>query len=291
MRDFDTIRHLIGADVQEEELTYVDCYVQPHFGVFIPFGNGCMYAKRPNHAHPSYMVIIYFSDEAGQQCTAVKVREKEYLATITSPGVIHTDVSSEQQYYCILIDKEFFEDTFRMYSDELTNWEDKPFVMCRDILKTLNTFVFEYSKNMQNADVTLKAQATIITHWIVRSLLGENYDMRAISSDYAVARVQHFIEAHFMESITATQLAKMCNISVSSLNRNFKKETHLTPIEYLIDIRIQHAKKLLKRKEIPITQVALQCGFNSSSHLASSFQRVLNMSPSAYRNRYCSPNI
>ena len=61
----------------------------------------------------------------------------------------------------------------------------------------------------------------------------------------------------------------------------------MTPIEYLIEVRLQQAKKLLRRGDIPITQVALRCGFNSSSHLASSFQRVLHMTPSEYRKIYC----
>lgn len=286
MRDFEIIKHLVGKEIQEEELAYVDCYVQPKLGIFIPFGSGCKYAKRKNHSHPSYMIVIYFSETPDNRNIGFTVKENEYLATITSPEVIHTEDMENPYYYCIMIDKEYFEHAFLQYGQEISHWEERPFTMCKDILKTLNTFVFEYSKNMQNADITLQAQATIITHWIVRSMLGENYDMRAISSNYAVARVQHFIEAHFMETITAAQLANLGNISVSSLNRIFKKETHLTPIEYVIEIRIQHAKKLLKRKEIPITQVALQCGFNSSSHLAASFQRLMNMTPSAYRKLY-----
>ena len=120
-----------------------------------------------------------------------------------------------------------------------------------------------------------------------RYILGENYDMRGISEHYAVARAQHFIEQHFAEEITVKKLAKLCNISVSTFTRIFKKELYMTPIEYLIEVRLQQAKKLLRRGDIPITQVALRCGFNSSSHLASSFQRVLHMTPSEYRKIYC----
>lgn len=49
---------------------------------------------------------------------------------------------------------------------------------------------FEYNKSMMNSDITLEAQATVITHWIIRSILGETLDMRAVSSDYSVARAQ-----------------------------------------------------------------------------------------------------
>lgn len=111
--------------------------------------------------------------------------------------------------------------------------------------------------------------------------------MRAISSNYAVARAQHYIEQHFSENISVKQLAELGNMSISSFNRIFKKVNKLTPIEYLIEIRIEKSKKLLRRKEIPITEIAMRCGFSSSAHLSSSFSRLLNITPSEYRNSYC----
>ena len=52
---------------------------------------------------------------------------------------------------------------------------------------------------MPHVDVTLDAQAEIITHWIIRSLLGETLDMRAVSSDYSVARAQHYHGNQFLD--------------------------------------------------------------------------------------------
>lgn len=281
MRNFDRIKSLIGETVTEEDLHYVDCYVQRHLGIFIPFGDGCGYARRLWHTHPAYMIVIFFGETQGISSY------DRYLAYLYSPEVPHMDETPENLYYCILIDKEYFEKEYRKYETAVPHFCGTRFLVCHDILKALNLFSFEYSKQMSNSDITLEAQATVITHWLIRSVLGESYDMRAISDHYAVARAQHFIEQHYAEEITVKRLAALGNISVSSFNRIFKKELHLTPIEYLIEVRLQQAKKLLRRKEIPITQVALRCGFNSSSHLAASFQRVLHMTPSEYRKVYC----
>lgn len=284
MRNFEIIKNLIGETVTEEDLRYVDCYVHHCLGIFIPFGDGCGYAKRIQHTHPAYMIVIYFEEswdmpmQGSYDC---------YSAFIYSPEVPHMDETTEHPYYCILIDKEYFEKEYCKYETAVPHFSGTKFFICHDILKTLNLFSFEYSKQMKNSDITLEAQATIITHWFIRSILGESYDMRAISDHYAVARAQHFIEQHYAEEITVKRLAKLGNISVSSFTRIFKKELHVTPIEYLIEIRLQQAKKLLRRKEISITQVALRCGFNSSSHLTASFQRVLHMAPSEYRKLYC----
>ena len=158
--------------------------------------------------------------------------------------------------------------------------------MCSDILKALNTFAFEYSKSMLNSDITLDAQAEIITHWIIRSIFGETLDLRAVSADYSVARAQHYMEQHYMENITVAKLAALGYVSTSCLNRRFKNDNGITPIEYLIEIRIKRAKTLLKRKNIPITEIALQCGIGSNSHFSSCFQNRTGVSPSEYRDRY-----
>lgn len=281
-RDFEIIKKLVGETVTEQDLHYVDCYVQQHLGIFIPFGDGCGYAKRLQHTHPAYMLVIYF----GQPKDVGNCYDC-YSACIYSPEVPHVDETPKNPYYCILIAKEYFEEEYCKYADAVPHFNGMQFSICHDILKTLNLFSFEYSKQMSNSDITLNAYATIITHWLIRSVLGESCDMRAISDHYAVARAQHFIEQHYAEEITVKMLAELGHISVSSFTRIFKKELHATPIEYLIEIRLQQAKKLLRRKEISITQVALRCGFNSSSHLSASFQRVLHMSPSQYRKLYC----
>ncbi len=288
MDNFKLIKALIGETITEEDLKYVDCYVHNKMGLFIPSVGACQYAIKPFHTHPSYMFIIVFSLGSYAIEPKIEIKENHYFATVLSPNIPHTDQEEPfNHYYCILIDKEYFEEQFKMYSDKKPEYNWKQFAICHDILKTLNTFAFEYSKKMQNADITLEAQTTIVTHWLIRSILGENYDMRAISSNYSVARAEHYIEQHFNEFITVKQLAELGNMSVSSFNRIFKKEINLTPIEYLIEIRIEKSKKLLRRKEIPITEIAMRCGFGSSSHFSSSFSRLFNITPSEYRSFYC----
>lgn len=285
LSDFEIIKSLIGDTVTEEDLKYVDCYVHKNLGLFIPSLGPCNYASRPSHTHPSYMIIIAFSKDSINVEPSIEIKENHYFATILSPNIPHDD-EVLTDYYCILINKEYFDEQYKMYTNEDVEFNYKEFAICHDILKTLNTFAFEYSKKMQNSDITLEAQATIITHWIIRSILGENYDMRSISSNYAVARAEQYIEQHYGESITVKELAKLVNMSISSFNRLFKKETKLTPIEYLIETRIEKSKKLLRRKEIPITEIAIRCGFNSSAHFSSSFSKLLNITPSEYRKSY-----
>lgn len=276
---FQNVKGLVGETITAADLQFVDCYIRPQLGLFIPTTGPCGYAARENHAHPSYMIIIYFDEYQNVQ------RQSHYYAEITSPGITHNDKDS-LHYYCIMIEKTYFEDRYKMYTDEAPVFVEKRFSICSDILKALNTFAFEYSKQMLHSDITLDAQAEIITHWCIRSLFGEALDMRAVSSDYSVARAQHFMEQHFAENITVEQLAGLGYISASSLNRRFKKETGITPIEYLIEIRIKHAKTLLRRNSISITEIAIRCGFGSSAHFSSCFTKRAGVTPTEYRDKY-----
>lgn len=156
MRDFEIIKKLVGGGIVEEHLKYVDCYVQKKLGIFVPFSEGCGYAKKEGHSHPSYMVCIYFLKQPKE--------EKYYGGVVYSPDVPHNDCDNID-YYCLLIDKNFFESQYLLYVDKIPKFECKKFEICKDILKALNTFAFEYSKNVANSEITLDCQATIIVHW------------------------------------------------------------------------------------------------------------------------------
>lgn len=287
MKNFAVIQSLVGKDLRKEELKNTDCYVSKNLGLFIPCVGTCGYAQRKNHTHPSYMITILFSlDEAGIK-PDIEIDDKHYPAVIYSPNIVHNDVSDDFiHYYCIMINKDYFEEQFSLYTDIKPNFAGKQFAVCSDMLRALNIFAFEYSKSQPNSDITLDAQATIISHWIIRSVLGENLDMRAVSQNYSIARVQNYIEQHYNEKITVKILAELVNMSVSSFSRLFKRELNISPIEYLIEVRIEKSKILLRRKEVTITEISMRCGFSGSAHYTTSFKRIQGITPSEYRELY-----
>jgi len=254
-----------------------DSYIHDEIGLFIPSDSIRGSSLINVSDRPSYMVLVSF-DSNGSDVF-------HYKARVESPGHCSSGIGT-QHYYCIMIDADYFEKRWLMYSDTVPVFDDRNFEICSDILKALNTFAFESSKSMMNSDITLAAQTEIITHWLIRSIIGETLDMRAISDDYSVARAQHYIELHFAENITVSALAKLGCVSESTFNRRFKKETGRTPIEYLIDIRIDRAKKLLRRKSLSVTDVAMRCGFGTGAHFTSSFVQKTGVTPSEYRNKY-----
>lgn len=268
------IDNLTGETLTFNTAIY-DCYVLDKFGVFIPIHQDNE-NQSGKHNHPSYEIIIDFSSGTDK---------RHYNAQITSPGVEHVP-NQTMHSYSIFIDKEYFESRFKLYQMTVPIFMEKTFEFCSDILKALNTFVFEYSKSMMNSDITLAAQTEIITHWLIRSIFGETLDMRAVSSEYSLARAQHYIEQHYMEHITVDKLAKLGYMSKTTFNRKFKNEIGITPIEYLIEVRIKMAKLMLKRKNNQLTDIAIRCGFGNGAYFSACFQKNVGITPSEYREKY-----
>lgn len=258
----------------------VDYYIYDKMGVFISDSKGRQ--MDIDFADDYYVITIYFDNSSSK----IDIPRKHYLSEITSPGIVSRLADTELQYYCVMLEKGFFEEQYRLYAKELPVFNKKQFAICADIIKTINTFAFECEKNMKNKNITLGAQTTLIAHWIIRSALGEEMDMRSVSSDFSIAKVQYYIEQYYGDSITSSTLASYVHLSQSTFNRLFSKELGVPPMKYLEEVRLVKAKILLKRADISLTDVAVECGFGSGAHFATIFKKYENMSPSEYRKKH-----
>jgi len=99
-----------------------------------------------------------------------------------------------------------------------------------------------------------------------------------------IAEAQLFIENHFRENITQTDLLNHLHVSRSWLKAAFKKETGLTFTAYLRKRRIEEACSLLRSTNHPLWKVAYESGLRTDRTLRRAFQEELGISPQAYRN-------
>ena len=79
-------------------------------------------------------------------------------------------------------------------------------------------------------------------------------------------------------------MAEHCGLGVTSLTKYCKQLTNMTPVNYLISIRLEAAAKMLgKDNEKNVTEVGYDCGFSSSQYFATTFRKQYKCSPSDYR--------
>ena len=92
-----------------------------------------------------------------------------------------------------------------------------------------------------------------------------------------------YIYEHFASNISVESLARACNISVSALERRFRKHLKKTPHQYINDIRLENARQVLRETDRPIGTIALESGFADHSHFTRAFSRKYGIAPSRDR--------
>ena len=93
-----------------------------------------------------------------------------------------------------------------------------------------------------------------------------------------------FIHENYMNHILLKDIANQANVSVGECCRCFKDMILQSPNQYLMQYRISRAMEFLNSTELSVTEVAMQCGFNDTSHFIQYFKKKTGMTPSEYRS-------
>lgn len=92
----------------------------------------------------------------------------------------------------------------------------------------------------------------------------------------------HYIHQHLSEEVTLEAIATHLNMSHFYFCRMFKQSTGVTPYQYLLRLRIEHAKQLLLQGDLSIVEIALEVGFANQSHLTHHFKRLVGVTPKQF---------
>ncbi len=101
---------------------------------------------------------------------------------------------------------------------------------------------------------------------------------------HQLMQVLEYIHEHLDQDIKLTDLAQLLGMSQFHFSYLFKQAIGTSPYQYLLQQRIERAKQLLKQPDRSIMEIALECGFNSHSHLSKQFRQFTGMTPTAYRS-------
>lgn len=101
-------------------------------------------------------------------------------------------------------------------------------------------------------------------------------------------KVFKYITINYKENITLEDIAGIANMTPQAFCKYFKERTHKTFIEFVNEVRIGHACKLLFEDNYNILQICYESGFNNLSNFNRQFKKVINMSPVEYRKKVLS---
>lgn len=109
------------------------------------------------------------------------------------------------------------------------------------------------------------------------------------SASEQVRRVEDYLAVHWNEPLDIERIARLAGTSTRSLYRTFRRQRGYSPMEFLRQRRLQHARELLEHSAgmATITEIAFACGFCDTSHFSREYSRAFGEPPSATLRRAC----
>jgi AraC-like DNA-binding protein/mannose-6-phosphate isomerase-like protein (cupin superfamily) len=118
--------------------------------------------------------------------------------------------------------------------------------------------------------------------------LSRHYGDNSTSGSRALLRMGRLIstlEQRYREPWTLESMAEIARLSRTNLLLNFRQATGRSPVEFLIGLRIEAAKRLLRQGDLGMTEIALETGFGDGNYFARKFREATGRTPTEYRRR------
>ncbi|MCY9691854.1 response regulator transcription factor [Paenibacillus alginolyticus] len=99
----------------------------------------------------------------------------------------------------------------------------------------------------------------------------------------AIEQVQQFISSNLSKDISLTDAAALVHLNPSYLSQLFKQQTGGKFVDYVIEMRMEEAKKLLIKTSLRVSEIAERLGYGDISYFSSTFKKLIGCSPLEYR--------
>lgn len=228
------------------------------------FEAGDMVFLGPNIPHVWYSDPSFYKKDAGLLSTAIVV----YFSK---------DIFSEKFY--LLEEAHALKDLFKKAERGL-KIEGRAFEQVASFLEKMPD-----SNGMQKIVFLLQLLESISKAHNLEPLASITYkNSYATKDNHKIDKVFHYLNRNFMRDITMPEVAEICHMTPQSFCRFFKARTKITFVDFLNDIRISHARKLLiESEEQTIAEIAYLCGYKNLSNFNKLFKIKTKLTPKEYR--------
>lgn len=164
-----------------------------------------------------------------------------------------------------------------------------PITADEEIISTVDS-ITHYHINADESDV-------LQIHSLIYKFLGLLYkkcnpeQKRQNPSDEKFNAVIDYVNEHFTEKISTSDLSEKFGYDEAYFCRKFKKITGISAIKYINILRLDKAQHLLKKSHYEVNLIANQCGFTDISYFAQSFHNHYGLSPTEFRKQFATKHI
>ncbi len=250
-------------------------------------------SKQPLHWHEFYEVELYTEGKGAHYINGTQVLSDGGFITLLTPKDFHLIDADIGSKFCI---KKFvfYEDYLSEDLIKLIN-ASSPCAINLSEEQTEHFLKFIYKlQNLKNAriseinDVEMRVLAESICVEILQ--LSQSDVAQKVTNSQRIGNTIHeitnYMEKHFAEKITLSDVASELHISPNYLSRYFSEKFGISFSRYLKTLRISRATHLLKHSQMSVSEIAYASGFNTLSFFNSSFKDMYGIVPSEYRQNY-----
>ena len=246
------------------------------------------------HWHKEIEIVVLYEGSVSLET------EKESIVLQKGDGVF---INSEELHYfkkigdekCLLVSY-VFDKSFvggdkgsiieRKYIEPLVqNKTLSLFKISETLSRKLEEVFFEYEDKKFGVEINIRN----ILSSVLLEIIIENREKLIEKKTYKnldnqrIKGMLDFIQKNYSNELTLKEIGEAVFIGERETLRCFARTIGISPIEYLKKYRVKVAANLLTTTDLPVTEICIQCGFNSPSYFSKSFQRVFNVTPREYR--------
>lgn len=262
-----------------------------HGGVSLFLIKTTLLLPEGTHAHADYEFLLSLSPMPAQVEKRKIGAQPQKLLPI-NPGQVHGNPGHPGRYrfLSIEIEQDFLLGNARsMGAKEDIFFQNEYLQVKNDLQNLLQLFIEEAQNQLAGCEFVLGSLAAQLTVNLLRQAKtnlpvlpsGHNYTEKE-----NINRAIEFLREQYNEDHSLEDVARLAHLSLYHFIRVFKAHTGKTPHEYLLDVKVEKARELLKFSNASITEICSLCGFKSPSHFATVFKRKMGISPSEYRNLF-----
>ena len=253
----------------------------------------------PVHWHDEFEIIYVRSGFLTVSISGESYIGKTGEAFVVSPGNLHLmgSQSGTVDYYTFLFPLKYI--SFRtddMLDDKLLEPLNSGHLMiCPRVKDTAKELceqlieIYEAKKDESESKITTQVRTKIILLQFILEMWKKGFVIENDTSGRNTVEKEmvSYIQQNFTGKISLREFGEQFHLSEKYISRYFKEHFHITLSQYVTYLRLEHAKQLLQDTDIPVTDVAMQSGYQNVSYFIRSFQKAYAVSPLKYRkNNY-----
>ena len=142
-----------------------------------------------------------------------------------------------------------------------------------------STIVENYTKNSPDALMQVQGAMSLLLANFLKGLETQNRNLTRFLP------IIEFIDEHYAENISITQLARLLSVSTKHFAKTFKKTFLISPHQYVINKRITESQKLLVETDLSVKEIAYTVGFDNENYFSELFKNKIGVSALNFRKR------